>query len=42
VKGVRDNDGDADDGGAKAVKSIPSATVNAAGEKIGKVINTAA
>jgi len=41
-KGGRDNDGDSDDGGAKAVKAAPSPTVNINGQKIGQVINVSA
>ena len=37
-----DHDGDADDGGAKAVKAAPAPTVNSAGQKLGQVINAAA
>ena len=37
-KGGRDNDGDKDDGGVKAV-SQPSASVNLNGQKIGQLIN---
>ncbi|MBI3524225.1 MAG: hypothetical protein HY066_06805 [Betaproteobacteria bacterium] len=41
-KGGRDNDGDSDDGGVKAVKAAPAPTVNASGQKIGQVINVSA
>jgi hypothetical protein len=39
TKGTRDNDGDSDDGG---VKAIPSPTVNAEGQQVGKRINVTA
>ncbi|MCX7174780.1 MAG: hypothetical protein NT159_12845 [Proteobacteria bacterium] len=42
LKGSRDKDGDSDDGGSTTVKTAPSASVNAGGEKIGMVINVAA
>jgi hypothetical protein len=42
VKGARDNDGDSDDGGAKAVKAAPAPTVNLSGQKIGQIINDSA
>lgn len=41
-KAGRDNDGDSDDGGAKAVKAAPAPTVNLNGEKLGQVINITA
>ena len=37
VKGASDRD--ADDGGAGAVKSAPSASVNTQGQKVGQLIN---
>ena len=37
-----DHDGDADDGGAKAVKAAPAPTVNTSGQKLGQFINVAA
>jgi hypothetical protein len=37
-----DHDGDADDGGAKAVRSAPAPTVNTSGQKLGQVINVTA
>ena len=42
VKGAKDNDGDSDDGGAKAVKAAPAPTVNMNGQKIGQHINVTA
>lgn len=42
VKGVRDTDGDSDDAGSRVAKTMPAATVNASGEKVGLLINTAA
>lgn len=41
-KSGRDNDGDADDSGASTVKSAPTSTVNANGQKIGQIINATA
>lgn len=41
-KGGRDHDGDSDDGGAQAVKSTPTTTVNTTGQKIGQILSTAA
>ena len=38
----RDNDGDSDDGGAKAVKAAPVPTVNLNGEKLGRLLNVSA
>ena len=40
-KAGRDNDGDSDDGGSKAVQA-PAPTVNLGGQKIGQVINVSA
>jgi hypothetical protein len=40
-KAGRDNDGDTDDGGSKAVQK-PAPTVNLNGQKLGQVINVAA
>jgi hypothetical protein len=37
-----DNDGDSDDGGAKAVQAAPKPTVNLNGQKIGQLINVSA
>ena len=37
-----DHDGDADDGGVKAVKAAPAPTVNTSGQKLGQLINVAA
>ena len=37
-----DHDGDADDGGARAVKAAPAPTVNTSGQKLGQVINVTA
>jgi len=37
----RDNDGDADDGGAKALQA-PAATVNTSGQTVGQIISTSA
>jgi hypothetical protein len=37
-----DNDGDSDDGGAKAVQAAPAPTVNLNGQKVGQVINVSA
>jgi len=37
-----DHDGDADDGGAKAVKSTPTPTVNTTGQKLGQIVNVKA
>lgn len=42
VKGVRDNDGDSDDSGAKAVQATQAPTVNLSGQKIGQIINVSA
>jgi hypothetical protein len=41
-KGGRDNDGDADDAGAKAVRPVATPTVNTSGQAIGKTISTTA
>ena len=41
-KAGRDNDGDSDDGGAKAAKASPAPTVNLSGQKIGQLINVLA
>ena len=41
-KSGRDNDGDSDDSGAKAVKSPPAPTVNMNGQTIGQIITVAA
>ena len=41
-KGGRDNDGDSDDGGARAVKAPPSPNVNLNGQKVGQTINVTA
>jgi hypothetical protein len=38
----KDNDGDADDGGAKSVQTTPAPTVNMSGQKLGQVINVTA
>ena len=40
-KGGRDNDGDSDDGGAKAVQT-PAPVVNMNGQKIGQIISVSA
>jgi hypothetical protein len=40
-KAGRDNDGDSDDGGSKAVQA-PAPTVNLNGQKLGQVINVTA
>ncbi len=37
-----DNDGDADDGGAKKVQSSPTPSVNINGQKVGQVIDVKA
>jgi hypothetical protein len=37
-----DHDGDADDGGVKAVQAAPAPTVNTSGQKLGQVINVVA
>ena len=37
-----DNDGDADDGGAKKVQASPAPSVNTSGQKVGQVINVSA
>ena len=42
VKGARDNDGDSDDGGAKAAQAAPAPTVNLNGQKLGRIINVSA
>ena len=36
------NDGDSDEGGAKAVNAAPTPTVNLNGQKIGQLINVSA
>ena len=41
-KAGRDNDGDSDDGGAKAAQTAPAPTVNLSGQKLGQVINVKA
>jgi hypothetical protein len=41
-KAGRDNDGDSDDGGVKAVKAAPAPTVNLDGQKVGQLINVSA
>jgi hypothetical protein len=41
-KGGRDNDGDSDDGGAKAVQAPPAPTVNLNGQKLGQIISISA
>lgn len=41
-KGGRDNDGDADDGGAANVQPPPTPTVNLNGQQVGQVINARA
>jgi len=41
-KGGRDNDGDSDDGGARAVKSPPPPSVNMNGQNVGQTINVTA
>jgi hypothetical protein len=40
-KGGRDNDGDSDDGGVKAV-AAPAARTNASGQTVGQIINATA
>jgi hypothetical protein len=42
TKAGGDNDGDADDGGAKAVQAAPAPTVNLSGQRIGQLINVTA
>ncbi|MEI7611892.1 MAG: hypothetical protein WCK63_03225 [Betaproteobacteria bacterium] len=42
AKGGRDNDGDNDGSGTKAVASTPAQAVNANGQKVGQVINVSA
>lgn len=42
TKGARDNDGDSDDGGAKAIQSKPTPTANAEGQLVGQRINVTA
>jgi hypothetical protein len=41
-KSGRDNDGDSDDRGSKAVQAAPTPTVNLNGQKLGQVINVSA
>jgi len=41
-KGGRDNDGDSDDGGVRAVKTPPSPSVNLNGQNVGQTINVTA
>ena len=41
-KAGRDNDGDSDDGSAKAVQAAPAPTVNLNGQKLGQIINISA
>jgi|GEM_PF-1210735 len=36
------NDGDSDNGGAKAVQATPAPTVNLKGQKVGQLINVSA
>lgn len=41
-KGGRDNDGDADDGGAGTVKPAPPSSVNLNGQTVGQLVNVTA